>query len=476
MNSGDVDVEFIATTPGSNAFVDITSIFINPTNNKFMLIGPHPVYETPSIALKSFVEVSNDNGMLCVDISLLSEKSINSLRKNIVLFGELVGAKYYFDEKVKISQEEYDQLLEEDVNLFELDVINTTFSFKTQTMIDMLLNKNVSVSTSDIADNLLSELFGPSVKIKDDSTEEVEEVLNALDESNDTIKYDSSPKIYDELDSENINLFESLLKSAEMEIAISGQEPEIITQEDLSKIPGDLSKILDNNIIAKQIETLYKSLYIVSAKESIEYEETLDVALTFLSKASAESYPADCIDFMAKFTNDFLDNESLNSLLCEFNFMLMVDKNDLVSLLESDTNYLDRLYNGDIREEIKVKEFLIKQFGKFLEQYTRMQKQYTLDGQLTKEKVIYIFCILFQMFHYVNKNRIKFTNEFDSKTSFLEDIKLKHAQAVSDGLDIPSELLLNNYNTQTLEGEKEIIEISNKLISEVKDLFNHNIR
>ena len=479
MNSGDVDLDFIAATPGSNGFADVTAIVIDPTTNKFNLIGSAPVYETPMIPVKSFIEVSNNNGSIQVDVSIFSDKATNLLRKNIHLFGELVGAKYYFEQGVKISDDDYQELLDEDINLIEIDAINTAFNFKTQTIIDMLLNKPVAVSSSDIADNLLSEIFGDSFKVKNDPLDETMNVLedgtfNAL---SDEINYSNVVTPFETDTSENFNIFESIMSSAELSAAMSDSEGEVeIVDTSKSSDSKDITNFLNQDIVAKQIQIIYDSLYISSAKESIDYEDSLDVALTFISKHNPNNLPNDCLELMSNVVTEFLSDVDLNSLLSEFKFLLLVDKNSLISLLESDTTYLDRIYNGDLRKEISVKEFLIKQFDKFFEQYTRMHKHYKLEGKLTPEKVIYIFSIMFQLFHYVNKNRIKFTNEFESKTSYLEDIQLKYNQAITENINVPPELLLSNYNTQLLEGEQEIIQISTKLLTQVKDLFNRNLR
>lgn len=443
----ELDVDYVVSTPGAIAWLHPGAITFDE-QGEMQLIGSTEVFNHPNKQTCTVFELSNDNGNLNLNLSILSNDGLwEILQKNDAKFREaLQNIKMLLDNKVdpnknQKNQEEYE---EEDFGNSKHYIQNITYEFTsvfTKNLINQLYNiKSNEANASNIVDDMLAGIFGEGkVKIEYDADHDFKELDTPGDTDLELVDIKPSPE---ETEEDEFKEYETDDTKEKGGFTIKDFIDDIAKNtgsqvKEIEASPFDDSK----NILSKHFVDIYKILNINNPSECLKTEASLSGMLDEIFELDYTDHLVETERFIVdticnciiqdkdEIACDFLDFH--NTLQLEVDYIeSIVDVNDTS---ESSKNF-QKMYrvkynlNNDFKTNFTV-------YSKIIEN-TMYNRNVFKDSDKTK-----MFCIIVMLAHLINKNVLKNVRDLEKKRSICPDSDTKLDQYESKIIKIGNDFL-----------------------------------
>lgn len=445
--NSDVDIEHIFNNPGSSGYIPPNSLIFDPHDKNPYVICHAPVLEKPANGF--MFEITNQNGALVVDISIISDEALYKVSEIKEMFNMITSIKMYVKTHAYITEKTYLEIIDNS-GLYKVTLKENFTKEFTNKLINSLLG--IKESPSDMVDSLLDDIFGSSLK----------KPKNEYIPDNEKIS------------AEQINEFET---TDSIDNLINP-----FLESDMYEVEEDNFN-LNAIMLSKSIKDIYNIINLTDCSEILSNQLLINNSLNIFMNydGTTEPLPSNINNMIENFINEFINDKIIQSKISEFFNLVGYDLRINMELVKN-TNTLSTNILSDntktFEECVGTKEFLFNELRDFYEQYNCFIKKVNFNNHKVEEKYkINLFCIIIYLINLINKNYNKFRTELIGKEKYIDEIKTKFKETVQM-YDITyvqkyhPEMILEKYNLSTLENENEIVVVGNKFIELSTNLFN----
>jgi hypothetical protein len=420
----DLDVDYVASTPGAIAWLHPGAITFDE-QGEMQLIGSTEVFNHPNKQTCTVFELSNDNGSLNLNLSILSNDGLwEILQKNDAKFREaLQGIRIMLDSKVNPHQNNNSEgEFEEEYNSSNHYIQNITYEFTTvftKNLINQLYNiKSNEANASNIVDDMLAGIFGGGkVKIEYDADHDFKEFSedDAKTESSGIELVDMEPtpeepeedefKEYDPDDTKEKGGFtikdfiDDISKNTGAEV------------KEIEASPMD-DKL---NMLSRHFVDIYKILNINNPSECLKTENALSNMLDEIFELDYTDHLVDTERFIIDTICNCIvsDKDEIACDLLDFHNTLQLEVDYIESVVDvNDTSESSKNFQKMYRVKYNLNNDFKSNFAVYSKLIETIMYNRNVFEDSDKTKM---FCIVIMLAHLINKNVLKNMRDIEKK-------------------------------------------------------------
>lgn len=440
----ELDVDYVVSTPGAISWIHPGAITFDE-QGEMQLIGSTEVFNHPNKQTCTVFELSNDNGNINLNLSILSNDGLwEILQKNDGKFREaLQNIKIMLDNKVDPNKNnQSDDEFEEEYSISKHYIQNITYEFTTvftKNLINQLYNvKSNEANASNIVDDMLAGIFGEGkVKIEYDADHDFKEFDSNESTGIELVDMELTPqdpeedefKEYDTDDTKEKGGF--TIKDFIDDIAKNTQN----TVKEIEASPLDENK----NILSNHFVDIYKILNIKNPSECLKTEDALSKMLDDIFDLDYTDHLVDTERFIVDTICDCIvkDKDEIACDLLDFHNTLQLEVDYIESIVDvNDTSDSSKNFQKMYRVKYNLNNDFKSNFtvyNKIIESIMYNRNVFE-DSQKTK-----MFCVVIMLAHLINKNVLKNIRDVEKKnnSNLTSNTKLDQyeAKVISIGQD-----------------------------------------